>query len=69
MRGKVTVAGLSDAPIQWPYVPQPGGNGYRSLILCGDLVRTGRTLGAVQARRYVFGVPNVIKRNPINSDA
>ena len=31
--------------------------------------RTGRTLGAVQARRYVFGVPNVIKRNPINSDA
>ena len=42
MRGKVTVAGLSDAPIQWPYVPQPGGNGYRSLILCGDLVRAVR---------------------------
>src|SRR6516164_2650967 len=42
MRGKVTVAGLSDALIQWPYVPQPGGNGYRSLILCGDLVRAVR---------------------------
>jgi hypothetical protein len=28
--------------------------------------RTGRTLGAVQARRYVFGVPNVIKRNPMS---
>ena len=42
MRGKVTVAGLSDAPIQWPYVPQPGGNGYRSLILCGDLIRAVR---------------------------
>jgi hypothetical protein len=38
----VTVAGLSDAPIQWPYVAQPGGNGYRSLILCGDLVRAVR---------------------------
>src|SRR5262249_33653375 len=42
MRGKIAVAGLSDAPIQWPYVPQPGGNGYRSLILCGDLVRAVR---------------------------
>ena len=28
--------------------------------------RTGRTLGAVQARRYVFGVPYVMKRNPIS---
>jgi hypothetical protein len=28
--------------------------------------RTGRTLGAVQARRYVSGVPNVIKRNPMS---
>ena len=42
VHGKVAVAGLSDAPIQWPYVPQPGGNGYRSLILCGDLVRAVR---------------------------
>jgi hypothetical protein len=28
--------------------------------------RTGRTLVAVQSRRYVFGVPNVMKRNPIS---
>jgi hypothetical protein len=42
MRGKVTVAGLSDAPIQWPYVPQHGGNGHCSLILCGDLIRAVR---------------------------
>ena len=42
MRERVKVAGLTDARIPWPYVPQPGGNGHRSLILCGDLVKAVR---------------------------
>jgi hypothetical protein len=28
--------------------------------------RIGRPLGAVQARRYVFGIPNILKRKPIS---
>jgi hypothetical protein len=35
-RGTVRVGGYSDAPIPWPYAMRTG---YRSLILCGDLVR------------------------------
>ena len=42
MRGQVIVAGLTDAPISWPYVPNRGGNGYPPLILCGDLVKAVR---------------------------
>ena len=63
MRGKITVAGLSDAPIQWPYVPQPGGNGYRSLILCGDLIRAVRRESKVAVAHW-WGVSRhtVLKR-------
>jgi hypothetical protein len=42
MREEVRVAGLTDARIPWPYVPRSGGNGFRSLILCGDLVKAVR---------------------------
>ena len=35
-RGTVKVGGYSDALIPWPYAFRTG---YRSLILCGDLVR------------------------------
>src|SRR5947209_6986859 len=39
-RDRVTVDGLTDAPIIWPFTRR---SGPRSLILCGDLVRAVRS--------------------------
>jgi hypothetical protein len=39
LRGTIRVGGYSDAPIPWPYAWRTG---YRSLLLCGDLVRAVR---------------------------
>ena len=55
MRGQVRVGGITDAPIPWPRVRQLGGNGYPSLILCGDLVRAVQ-LESATAVAYWFGV-------------
>ena len=38
------VAGISDAPIQWPFAKKRGN---RSLILCGDLIRAVTVEAAV----------------------
>ena len=38
IKGDVRVAGLTDAPIVWPFALQQGGGGRPSLILCGGLV-------------------------------
>jgi predicted RNA-binding Zn-ribbon protein involved in translation (DUF1610 family) len=46
---ELRVAGLTDAPIVWPYGPR------RSLIVCGDLLRAIRTEGA-SAVAYHWGV-------------
>jgi hypothetical protein len=44
LAGRVTVAGLTDAPVPWPYRAIRGAP--RPLILCGDLVRAVRTESA-----------------------
>jgi len=46
VRGRVRVAGLSAAPIPWPYTHDTadgGWNSKRTLVLTGDLVRAVRT--------------------------
>lgn len=45
IRGDMTVAGLTDAPVPWPWGWQPGirGGGKRLLIVCQDLERAIRT--------------------------
>ena len=43
IRGRLTVGGLSDAPIPWPWCTERAGGSGRSLILCDDLVRAVRT--------------------------
>jgi DNA-binding XRE family transcriptional regulator len=66
IRGTVTVGGLREAPIPWPYAKGMG----RPLILCGDLVRAvkcessvavahhwGVCIGTVQVWRRVLKVP------------
>src|SRR5262249_25115237 len=52
LRGTIKVGGYSDAPIPWPYAFR---SGYRSLILCGDLVRAVK-LEAEQAIAYHWDV-------------
>jgi hypothetical protein len=42
LRGDVTVAGLTDAPVPWPYAAQAQGGGKPLLILAGDLERAVR---------------------------
>jgi hypothetical protein len=49
---EVRVGGLTDAPIQWPYVRRKGPH---SLILCGDLVRAVKT-ESVSAVVHHWGV-------------
>ena len=51
VHGRVTVSGLTDAPIQWPYWVR----GQRSLVVAGDLVRAVRTESA-QAVAHHWGV-------------
>lgn len=67
-RGRtVVVAGLSDAPIQWPYAKKRGN---RSLILCGDLIKAvgleaetavahhwGVSTATVRTWRRALGIP------------
>ena len=53
LRGDVIVAGLTDAPIAWPYTAGVGGQ--RKLILCGDLERAVQT-ESVQALCHHWGV-------------
>jgi hypothetical protein len=48
----MVVAGLSDAPIQWPYAKKRGN---RSLILCGDLIRAVQR-ESLAAVAYHWGV-------------
>jgi len=52
LRGTVKVGGYSDAPIPWPSALRTG---YRSLILCGDLVRAVK-LESEQAIAYHWQV-------------
>lgn len=53
IRGDVAVAGLTDAPIQWPY--HHGTASRRSLVVCGDLATAVRT-EAGQAVARLWGV-------------
>jgi hypothetical protein len=53
IRGRVTVGGMTSAPIRWPYAAGRGGK--PPLILCGDLVRAVRTESAA-AVAYHWGV-------------
>jgi hypothetical protein len=55
LRGRLKVAGITDAPVPWPWTWQSQGGGKRLLILCGDLVRAVRTESA-QAIVYHWGV-------------
>lgn len=58
-RGRtVVVAGMSDAPIQWPYAKKRGN---RSLILCGDLVKAVAVESA-KAVAHHWGVSTVTVR-------
>jgi hypothetical protein len=52
-RGRVKVAGTTDAPIPWPYSAARGGK--RQLVLCGDLARAVRTESA-EAVAYHWGI-------------
>jgi hypothetical protein len=52
MRGWVTIGGLDDAPVPWPYVMA---RGRHSPVLCGDLVRAVRTEAEVVVAS-LFGV-------------
>jgi hypothetical protein len=59
-RGRtVIIAGISDAPIQWPYAKK---RGKQSLILCGNLVNAV-AVEAVLAVAYHWGV----SRSTVNS--
>ena len=55
IRGRRTVAGITDAPIQWPWSWQDQGGGQRQLVVCGDLVRAVRTETTL-AVAWHFGV-------------
>jgi hypothetical protein len=43
IRGRQTVAGITDAPIPWPWAWQEQGGGHRLLIVCGGLAEAIRT--------------------------
>jgi len=51
IRGTVTVGGLREAPIPWPYAQGMG----RPLILCGDLVRAVKSESSLAVAHH-FGV-------------
>jgi hypothetical protein len=42
IRGRLTVGGLSDAPVPWPWCRERAGGSGRSLIVCGGLTEAIR---------------------------
>jgi CheY-like chemotaxis protein len=61
IRGTVTVAGISNTPVPWPYT-QSGGWGRPSPILCKELARAVRQEAAVVVC-WLFGVaPQTVRR-------
>src|SRR5438105_294244 len=58
-RGReVTVGGITDAPIPWPF----GGKGPQSPILCGDLIRAVQFESAIAVAHH-WGVDKKTVRN------
>lgn len=55
LRGRLTVGGLTDAPIPWPYSASLHAGPHRTLLVCGDLVSAIQH-ESVQAICYHWGV-------------
>jgi hypothetical protein len=60
VRGReVVVGGMTDSPIQWPFVKKKG---RRSLVVCGDLVKAIAVESEIAVAHYWEVGPSTVSR-------